>query len=226
MGRGYLLVNPVYKERFFFLLVALLVYLLVAPFLSGLASIRWILNMSLTAVLVSSVFALSDGPRERIFSAIFSLPMFLFFWAGSWTANPTVSLAAEVSGVFFFVYAVITTLRYVFRSEQVTLDVIAAAIVVYLFLGFIWAFAYQVVEFIWPGSFALPDGVVPNDGVFVYYSFVTLTTLGYGDITPVGNRAGTLAIVEAIIGQLYMTVLVARLVGIQISQSSTRKKND
>ena len=61
--------NQIYKERFFFLLVALLVYLLVAPFLSGLGSLRFILSMSLTAVLVSSVYALSEGRRERIFSA-------------------------------------------------------------------------------------------------------------------------------------------------------------
>lgn len=221
-----MLFQKIFKERFFFLLVALLLYLLVAPFLSGLVSIRWILNLSLTVVLVSSVHALSEGPRERIISAAIALPMLLFFWAGNWTADPAISLAAELSGILFFLYSVVATLRYVFRSEKVTLDVIAAAIVVYLFLGFIWAFAYQVVEFFWPGSFALPGGGTANDGVFVYYSFVTLTTLGYGDVTPVGNRAGTLAIVEAIIGQLYMTVLVARLVGIQISQTSTRKKND
>lgn len=220
-----MLANPVYKERFFFLLVALLVYLLVAPFLSGLATFRLIWNLSLTGVLVSSVYALSERHRERIFTAVIAFPMFLFFWAGNWTTNPTVSLAAEVSGIFFFAYAVTMTLRFVFRSEQVTLNVIAAAIVVYLFLGFIWAFAYQAVELVWPGSFALPDGMASSGGAFVYYSFVTLTTLGYGDITPVGNRAGTLAIVEAIIGQLYMTVLVARLVGIQISQSSV-EKND
>lgn len=70
-----------------------------------------------------------------------------------------------------------------------------------------------------PGSFQMPQGTI-NQATFTYYSYVTLTTLGYGDITPISTPARSLALLEAMMGQLYLAVLIARLVGIHIAQSS------
>ena len=100
-----------------------------------------------------------------------------------------------------------------------TLNVIYAAIAVYLFIAFMWAFLFLLVEKLQPGSITL-GGTEESTFHFFYYSFVTITTLGYGDITPTSEIARSLALLEAVIGQIYLVVLVARLVGIHIAQSS------
>ncbi len=96
---------------------------------------------------------------------------------------------------------------------------IMGAICAYFLMGLVWAFAYSTLEFFQPGSFQMPPGTV-NQETFAYYSYVTLTTLGYGEITPISAPARSFAILEAMIGQLYLAVLIARLVGIHIAQSS------
>jgi len=90
-----------------------------------------------------------------------------------------------------------------------------------------WGFGYNLIDLLQPGSFNVPDHFTRSKGSFhIYYSFITLTTVGYGDITPISGMARSLSMLEGIIGQSYMAVLVARLVGMQVALSmnkSTRK---
>jgi hypothetical protein len=89
-----------------------------------------------------------------------------------------------------------------------------------------WAFIYTVLENIHPGSFAISEGhIEAGRPLFIYYSFITITTLGYGDITPVTAPANSFALIEAVTGQIYLVVLVARLVGMHIAQSMDRKSS-
>jgi hypothetical protein len=89
---------------------------------------------------------------------------------------------------------------------------IAGAVAVYLLIGLIWARLYQVVEVLSPGAFRIPEGESINPAVLNYFSFVTLATTGYGDITPINIVARNLCIIEAIVGQLYLVILISRLV--------------
>jgi hypothetical protein len=87
-----------------------------------------------------------------------------------------------------------------------------------------WALIFSLVESLQPGSFTMAQSQVQDSKFpFYYYSFVTITTLGYGEITPVTDIARSFAFLEAVIGQIYLVVLVARLVGINISQSIERR---
>jgi voltage-gated potassium channel Kch len=87
-----------------------------------------------------------------------------------------------------------------------------------------WSFIFGVVESLNPGSFSIPDiEGISTSRSFLYYSFVTITTLGYGDITPVTSLARSLCVLEAVIGQLYLVVQVAWLVGVHVSQSMLKK---
>jgi hypothetical protein len=97
------------------------------------------------------------------------------------------------------------------------------AVCVYFFIGLMWSFVFSVLESLQPGSFRFGQGLTANVKNFIYYSFVTQTTLGYGDITPVTPPARNLSVLEAIIGQLYLAVLIARLVGVQIAQSFDKR---
>jgi hypothetical protein len=87
-----------------------------------------------------------------------------------------------------------------------------------------WAFTFDLLESLRPGSFQVTAN--PSQGTrvhFVYYSFVTITTVGYGDILPVSLTARSLSILEMVVGQIYLIVLIARLVGINITQSMEKK---
>ena len=119
--------------------------------------------------------------------------------------------------------------HHIFTSKQVDLELISAALCLYLLLAMLWASLFTLLEGFMPGSFA-GSGLAQAETLreyhqyFNYFSLVTITTLGYGDITPQTPLAMTLCQVEAILGQFFIAVLVARLVGIQIAQSFTERK--
>jgi hypothetical protein len=98
-----------------------------------------------------------------------------------------------------------------FRGTDVSVHHVQGAVAAYLLLGLVWAAAYALVAAIHPGAFASSVSL-QQDRSFVYYSFVTLTTVGYGDVSPVHPTARSLAILEALVGQLYPAVLLARIV--------------
>lgn len=113
----------------------------------------------------------------------------------------------------------------VFGEGPVTGHRIRGAILIYLLLGALWALLYQVVAFTVPEAFRFPEGLDTGDPyalrrLLTYFSFITLTTTGYGDITPVHQAARTLAMLESLVGQLYPAITLARLVSLQIIYKS------
>ena len=112
--------------------------------------------------------------------------------------------------------------RHLVQIGQVDLNKILGAVCVYLLLGIIWAFLYLFINLAFPGSF---EGIASVDiraqlPEFLYFSFVTLTTLGYGDLTPLRPMVRALAYLEAIVGQFYVAILVAWLVGMYLSSKN------
>jgi hypothetical protein len=144
-------------------------------------------------------------------------------------------VARHVLSILFFSFIGGTILRHVLQDERVTFDKICAALCSYLLLGSIFAILYSLLEFLDPGTFLVGGEVIPKGdpaafygaglGQAIYFSFTTLTTLGYGDITGATPVARNLSVLEAIIGQIYLVVLVARLVGLEISHSSGKSSS-
>ena len=111
------------------------------------------------------------------------------------------------------------TVAFIMNSKSVNREVVYAAMLVYLLLAQLWALVYTFLYLIEPASFNLPQ----RQGdflVFEYYSFVTLTTLGFGDITPLTKIAKAFSVLEAVVGQLYLVVVVAWFVGMHVSTKS------
>ena len=130
----------------------------------------------------------------------------------------------ECFGIAFIAFLVVVILSFIFSEHEVTINVIYASIVVYLLVAIMWAFIYSVLESINPGSFATGEGQIEvGRRLYIYYSFVTITTLGYGDMTPITDLANTFSFLEAVTGQLYIAILIARLVGTHIAQSMNKK---
>ena len=119
-----------------------------------------------------------------------------------------------VADIGFFSYLALAVMGYIFRERRVTKNVVAASLCVYILIGFLWAFFYLVLDGFEPRASFREDDLSRRD--LVYFSFVTLTTLGYGDITPLSPYAKAAAMVEAIVGQIYLIVIVARLVAMSI----------
>jgi hypothetical protein len=158
---------------------------------------------------------------QAIIAFVLVLPLIIATWSTYFIEIKTISLLTRIFGVLFFAYAAINILRIIVKSEKVTRETIFAAIVAYLLIALMWAFLYMILELASPGSFSFPDwGSRGETMQFEYLSFVTITTLGYGDITPVTDKASALVIIEAVIGQIYLVVLVAWLVGMHVSRRS------
>jgi hypothetical protein len=142
---------------------------------------------------------------------------------GASSAASTAAVVGEgILGIAMMIFVCVVMLGGIYRRPVVTAESVSASLTVYLFLGTIWASAYTLVEHLAPGAFyGLSDGgITLARRELFYYSFVTLTTLGYGDIGPVNEVARALVITEAVVGQLYLVVLVASLVGMFLSQKS------
>jgi hypothetical protein len=146
-------------------------------------------------------------------------------WTERFMLDITAILFAKFAAAMaFFTFLTFLVLRHLFRARKVGADLLFGAGAAYLMLGMFFAFIYQVAILINPTCIAFPDG----DGGFsllLYYSFTTLTTLGYGDVTPVTPVMRTTAILEASIGVFFTAILVGRLMGLYlVGMGQTEKK--
>jgi hypothetical protein len=180
-----------------------------------------VISVAMTLLLLSGVVAISGRRRVTIAVAIVAVVSLALRWA--FYAWPGARLANLQSAVGMLALGLLTALllRHVFREGPITSDRIQGAVAVYLLLGLIWAEGYQLIDALLPGSFrfALERDAAGSflKQYFAYFSFITLTTVGYGDITPIHPIARTAVIGEALVGQLYPAILIGRLVSLQIS---------
>jgi len=217
-----------FKERFVFLMVSILLYLLAAPFLTNFLGLRLLIDLLLSAILLSGVYAVSENRNNTLIAAFLALPMFISIWISHMITSQNLILLVHLFAIPYLLFTIVTILIFIFKTQQVTRDVIAAAIVVYLLIGLLWTFVYMALHLWDSGSFSYNEiEGLRKSHKLAYFSFVTLTTLGYGDITPLTPQARAFAYIEAIIGQMYLAILIARLVGLQVAQAmSGRSKQD
>lgn len=201
-------------------------------------------------VLLSAVNAVCRTRRTMIIAVSIAVPAALVSLASAVTKSIEVHAVSNVLGITFVTLVIVLVLDFLFRSHHVDANMICASLCVYLLIGVAWACLYSLCYVFQENSFvyayadevaqaSIADEVVkagvsdevPEARMLfgdersltpIYYSFVTLTTLGYGDIVPVSPPAKILAILEAVIGQIYLTVLVARLMGLHIIYVTTR----
>ena len=207
--------------RFLVLLILLLSLLVMAPFLDEFIKARLLMDIFLTAIFAFTIYTIKLNKYQMIIASFLALPLIVATWSEYFIETQTLSLITRIFGALFFAYAAINILRIIANSEEVTKETIFAAIVAYLLIALMWAFLYMILEMTSPGSFSFPETGSRADTMrFEYLSFVTITTLGYGDITPLTDQSSALVMAEAVVGQIYMVVLVAWLVGMHVSRRS------
>src|SRR5262245_8203590 len=208
------------------LLVALLLLAVAEPFFPEETFGHAVYLILISAVVIAAVWAASSHHGLRVASVLFALPTFIVAWVRHFIDDRTLSVLFLLLAAAFFVFTAAIVLRQALgRGMSVTIDTIAGAVSVYLLLAVIWALMFSLLEVVNPGSFRADGHMLTSTSrhrtvspELLYRSVVTLSTLGYGDVLPFTAQARMLAAIEAIIGQLYLAVLIARLVGIEASR--------
>jgi len=207
------------QNKFLYLFAAQVSLIVFFPYLAkpGLATV--IFRLLSTVSFLAAVYAVSEKRMQWITGLFLAVPaavlntLFNFHPSSSSLAVPSLVLT-----LIFLSFTLIALLRGVLRTETVTLDTIYGALSVYLQMAFAWGIAYLLLETIQPGGLSMDVVRHPNHRVdwfdCMFYSFVTLTSLGYGDMVPVSAQCRSLSVLEAVSGIMYVAVLVARLVGL------------
>jgi hypothetical protein len=196
-----------------YLLLSLVFLLFGFSFVAHLEFARELLGFLFAVTPLAGVYAVSDDRRQMVVATILGAPALLsiigHFYLDLRLVGDTQYLSLIVVYYGFTTYAVI---RHLFRKKVVDTDTILSAASAYLMIGLTFAVTYMLIETVHTGSFVVnnPSGQVWEE--LFYFSIVTLTTLGYGDIVPVTPHARSVATLEATTGVLYMAVLLARLV--------------
>jgi hypothetical protein len=209
------------KERFFILICLILGLLLLVPILNRFIAVRIFLDIFLTAIVISMVYSISHKKRYFITGVLFAVVMLASLWLQYFFQNTGIAAISMIAGILFIAVVIASILGVMFKTEMINREIIYQAILLYLLAALLWAFLYTLLELVDPASFNVDlDQLQSHLLVFQYYSFVTITTLGYGDITPVTEVAKAFSVLEAVVGQLYLVVVVAWLVGMHVSSNS------
>lgn len=172
-------------------------------------------NLLFTFIFLISTLAVTTQ-KKYIFSA--AVILILVSWIGDILGLAVLSRISTSLTIFFFMMIVIKLIIQVAGTKKVTFQVILEAINSYLLLGMVFTLLTALLMAIDPGAFSFKEEIVNNPAVshlseYLYYSFVTMTTLGYGDVVPVSSVAKSIAILTAVSGQIYIAVILALLVG-------------
>jgi voltage-gated potassium channel len=215
------------RWKFTVLLLALLLLLVVHPLAAGDREAALLYEFLLALVFVAALLFLFQGRRSRVAALVLGIPSLL----GAFTPHLLPGASPLLAGVVFHLapvvflgYTVATILKTIFRAPDVSVDSVNGAFCGYLLIGVTFGHLCCLAEASWPGSFLLAEhvGPLPADqrrrhALLNYFSLITLTTVGYGDITPRSPVTRTLAWVEGVLGQFYVAVIVAALVALRVS---------
>lgn len=207
--------------NFFYLLFALVLLLFAIPLADALNLLgtRLATTIIFSILLVVGVWSLRGGGRFFSIGITFVVAGVILNLVSTASESQMVQYGGLLSITGFLLVAIVFTLRQVLFGTAVDLNRLVGAICVYLLIGVIWALFYTLLDLLSPGSFS---GIAAQSHAgwksdWLYFSFVTLTTLGYGDISPLSPVARIVVSLQAVVGQFYIAVLVAGLVSAYIS---------
>jgi hypothetical protein len=206
------------------LLVALVLLFLFFPFVEEVKGGDIIISILLSLVLLSAVLAVADRKGVFFIALVLAIPAIVGRWISHFRPDLVPPPVFLVAGLALIAFVVANLLLFVLRAPSVNTEVLCASISAYLMLGLLWTVAYWLVAQVTPNAFAFNTNTGTKETMVgfnaFYFSFITLSTVGYGDIAPVSRIARWLAATEAMTGLLYVTVLIARLVSLYSTPKS------
>lgn len=202
------------ENKYYALFASIGLLILTPPFLYERPILSYVIYLLISIVIVNCLIIISGHPPRILRGIIIGIAVLAFIWVNFLHPeyNPTLELISNGLLAAIFALTISKLIREIFRLETVSGQVVIGAIATYLLLGLMGAFLFDVIEILYPNSFNAPK-VYTGFYSEIYLSFITISTLGYGDITPVTPQAQAAAIFVSISGQLYLAILMAMLVG-------------
>lgn len=231
--------NAVGAHPFGVLLLALFLMMFLAPCTSLLTmafpSFHGVLAIVPLSLLVigASMLALWKRSKNHAFHLFAGGLLIVLLTFGSLVSHHAMALAQVAAQILFLAYVLGIVIKSVFSAGEITSDILCGAVCVYLLFGILAGLVFVLMEFLVPGSFIISSinaspvqqesSFLREPGWLLYFSFVTLTTVGYGDVLPANAIARSLAVLVAVIGQILLMVQIARLVGLHVAQGAEPK---
>jgi voltage-gated potassium channel Kch len=218
------------RGRFTGLLLAQLLFIFMMPFISETTRGTFFRYLGLFAILAAGLYAASKDRRERSISMAILIPVLVVWLAPGILPEPVDEFLKYLTPALCFGFTAYVVIRDVYRHDRVTTDTILGAINVYLLISFAFMFLHAAVLMIRPDAYlfagqplleyfrSTPDS--RGFSTMLYFSFTTLTTLGYGDIVPAAAFARLVTSAESVTGQLFVAIIIGRLVGLEVSSRS------
>lgn len=208
------------RRRMALLLAALILLILASPVADVARGTRLIIVVANVGFLGCCLQQVASYPRLRLaarslvlFWLLLNLPLSQL--SRRWVAGADATTLAALNACVLWLVA-----QQVIRAKRVDAELLCSAFGAYLLIGVFWAETYEIIRLIEPAAFSVPNGAALNRSTVFYFSFTTLTTTGYGDVTAVNPIVRMWAILEAVIGTMYTATVIARLVSLYGSASS------
>ena len=211
------------------LTIALALLLVLSPVLDYLFSTTRIESYLTAGFLLFALYEITRRPTDLVIGLALGIPAVAGGLFNAATPDtPSMNVAPFVLAGLFLGFLIVRILKDVITGSRITSEQIFGSVCAYLLIGFLFSSIYGFISLVDHDSFAVTDALavelastdeIRSGGFFTYFSFVTMSTLGYGDIAPVSAAARTFAWAQAVLGQLYLAITVAALVGIHIARS-------
>jgi hypothetical protein len=210
------------------LLVSLLILIVLSPSIGEDLS-GYVVELVFDAILLAGVYSVGPGKHRWPF-LVLTVVTLAVRWGEHLSGVPALDVGALSITVLWLAYAVSIIIGHLFQRRDVTVDTILGSIVAYLLIAVGFTLGFEIIELQNPGSFSgLADGGAGDraklGSSMMYFSLVCITTMGFGDVVPVSNIARPLAVLEGVFGQLYLAVMIARLVGLHIAGAGGETKS-
>ena len=218
-------VSPFKRQgKFFYLFLCQVLLLVLFPFLEKPGLPLFLFRFLGAAAFISGVYAVSERRAQWIVALVLAMPAGVLNAVFAFRPDPRLAVPTLIFTILFLAFTLVSLLRAVVRAQRVTPDTIYGALSVYLLMATTWAAAYLLLVTVQPDAIVMDAARHPHHTMdwfdCVFYSFVTLTSLGYGDIVPITAQARSLSILEAVSGIMYVAVLIARFVGLHAAAKS------
>lgn len=208
--------------RLLYLLVAILVLLVVYPFFinNGNLSLIPLILMDLVIPFIA-VYIAADHKANLFVATALAVPLVILSWLTFFDPNQILMILQYIFGIIFYAFSTYLVLHQIIKKDVITFDIIVGSIAAYLMIGLTWTSIYALIAMLVSDSFkfSVEFAQTSLDQIdFIYYSFVTLTNLGYGDIVPTSHYTRAFSIIESVAGVMFTAIVVGRVIGLYVAE--------
>lgn len=219
--------HKIILSKNFYLLISIMLFFLINPLLTASNISNLVMAVLFSMIIFFSFLAVTFNRFFLIVTWIAGILTFFTYWLFVWVDHGEwVYRAHFISAAVFLLIITCSVIISIVKSKEITADALCGAVCGYILIGFTWSFFYLSLASLDPTSFSISfihDTMRQRVDHFIYYSFETLTTLGYGDILATKSVARTFSWLEAVIGQVYLAVWISQLVGLRVGQQMVQK---